>query len=469
MFQQHSQSAANVPNEGSIRRRSTIPHAPRAMIQGPLPALDPLLERIQQDEVRRLYPRLAMFEALSGFKDRHQPRMQLPDTIGEARRDFLDSFSYLCDVEKGGKAVTAAALQQLPMSNFLWLAANEGIRDDILRYAQEMLVLAKRATPENMCAIQTSILELAVEHCNHRIQFYKTKVHEYAKRCRMELRRRDRIDIVKMLRTKLKRLSEPPNNLTVAAYIDLCYDMRSTEIDHVKGFSSNADDDFRKIAHFLWRLSATRSHVNRVVEAMITVPSLRRISTIRPVSAPEVLEKTIHRSCLSPYQVLHRIVAESTSQNPVQSQHAFSKLYQLDPPLTTPIFNKMASREHIVTRVHAELQIADMFSRSQDMKFVDSDKYIGCSKEACYFCYAWLSNHHDRYVPPATHYKIIPGCRGPGDRLNEKGAGVLIDMYSKISGQVGQDIFDFLQHNAQPVHQYMSTEAPSHAPSLVHP
>jgi OTT_1508-like deaminase len=255
--------------------------------------------------------------------------------------------------------------------------------------------------------------------------------------------------------------------MNLDAYIDLCYDMRSLEMSHIKTHSVTVGDDFSRLAHYVYRLGATRSAANMVVDAMITVPSLRQISLIRPVSTPETVEKMVDSSCMSPHEVLYGILADSASHNPLQVEHVFNRLLQLDPPVARPIYTKMASRQRILTRVHAELQIADTFSRSREMEFDDNDKYIGCSKPACYFCYNWLSTHRHRYAQPATHYKIILGCRGPDNNLNETGAAVLIEMYSKISRQIGQDIFEFLQQNAQPRLQYMSTEASSRAPSQI--
>jgi hypothetical protein len=204
-----------------------------------------------------------------------------------------------------------------------------------------------------------------------------------------------------------------------------------------------------------------------MVEAMITVPSLRRVSTIRRVNAPELVKKTIHPGLISPHEVLHGILADSASRNPLQIQQAFDRLHDLDTPLSRPIFASMVSRKTIVTRVHAELQLADTFNRSREIEFVDNDKYIGCSKPACYFCFNWLCEHKHIYIQPATHHRIIPGCRGPDSDLNGAGAGVLKDMYMKISRQVGQDIFEFLQQNGQARRQYMSTEYSSRAPSQI--
>jgi hypothetical protein len=156
----------------------------------------------------------------------------------------------------------------------------------------------------------------------------------------------------------------------------------------------------------MWRLGATRAAANTVVKAMITVPTFDCLSQlVRRVHAPETADMTLDSSYTTPHDVLRSVFPESKSQNPLQMRQASARMNQLDPPLARPISNKMAAREIIVTRVRAELQIADKFSRVKDMKFVDNDLHIGCRKPVCYFCYKWLCNHRHRYVPPATHHK----------------------------------------------------------------
>jgi hypothetical protein len=140
----------------------TIPQAPRSMVQIRNLNLESLFKQIREDESKKMYPRLVLFEALAVFKDKPRRRQQSEDTICEARRDFLDSFAYLCDVEKGGKTVTATALQQHPISDCLWLAANEGVRDDVWSYATDLLQILKTVTPENKSVLKDHVFRLAV-------------------------------------------------------------------------------------------------------------------------------------------------------------------------------------------------------------------------------------------------------------------------------------------------------------------
>lgn len=200
------------------------------------------------------------------------------------------------------------------------------------------------------------------------------------------------------------------------------------------------------------------------------VPALRRISAIRTiVEAPELRTVNIHEE--SPYEIVRAICQDSTFRNPNDVRAALHAIVDYDTPGDGRVRGILQSGGAIPTRVHAELQIADLFSRNKSTEFADDDKYIGCSKPACYFCYNWLSNHHHVYVPPATHQKIIPGCRGPDNGINEAGAHFLEEMYDKMCKSLNQDLISFLldpnSRNETTRHQYMSTEGSSRAPTQV--
>lgn len=281
---------------------------------------------------------------------------------------------------------------------------------------------------------------------------------------------------MRSLRKTLKKLSEPPVTLTLEGLVRLCHEMRGAQVDGIKKRSRVAQDDFGCLAHYIGRLGATRSSVRTVVRAMNIVPALRHISDIRIIDAPGVRPLTMSAEDMIPSEIVRGISQDSAAQNAIDIGSALHALVDVDHPSTDGSQNhlrtKLVERRTIVTRVHAELQMADRFSRD-GFEFVDNDKYIGCSKPACYFCYNWLSCHRHVYVPPATHQKIIPCCRGPDNAINESGAAILKDMYRKMNLQIGQDILDLLlqMHHtdkpALPENRYMSTDGTSRAPSMV--
>jgi hypothetical protein len=169
----------------------TIPKAPRSMLTeafGETAASTPSLDQIFAKASEEVYPRLALLEALAPFKDQLKRRPPSGNTIVENRRDFLDSFASLCDVEKGGATVTASGLQRLAHSNILWLAANEGIRNDIKTYADTIRSKLQAVDLDTRLDVENDIFSLAVEKCRSRIMMYKLEMQRHARNCRMQLR-----------------------------------------------------------------------------------------------------------------------------------------------------------------------------------------------------------------------------------------------------------------------------------------
>ena len=223
------------------------------------------------------------------------------------------------------------------------------------------------------------------------------------------------------------------------------------------------------LAHYIGRLGATRAAVDAVVRGIGEVTALSKITAIRTINPPVPRPIKLEREDMITYQIVRTIGEDSESQNPLDIRSALHTLVDLDfSQAGDDICNKMNTTT-IITRVHAELQIADQFSRS-GYNFVDGDKYIGCSKPACYFCYNWLADHKHLYVPPATHGKIIAGCRRPDNDINESGQMVLKEMYAKMTRQAGQDIIGFLRNEnggGGRRGNFMSTEGSSCAVSKI--
>lgn len=129
-----------------------------------------------------LYHRLALFAVLENRRRGHERRTPSGNEITEARRNFMDSLAYLCDVRKGGGTVTAIGLQRLDLGNMLWMAANEGITKEIKDYTQKILDIArnKNLSPQHA---ENVILELAVQASSHRISTYRGELQKHTRRC----------------------------------------------------------------------------------------------------------------------------------------------------------------------------------------------------------------------------------------------------------------------------------------------
>jgi hypothetical protein len=84
------------------------------------------------------------------------------------------------------------------------------------------------------------------------------------------------------------------------------------------------------------------------------------------------------------------------------------------------------------TRVHAELLLIDYFERNLCNFLAQGEKYIGCSKPACYLCHMYITQHPSRYTIPPSHNKIYVGWRPPDVYVGESGVSRLLQVQERI-------------------------------------
>jgi hypothetical protein len=84
------------------------------------------------------------------------------------------------------------------------------------------------------------------------------------------------------------------------------------------------------------------------------------------------------------------------------------------------------------TRVHAELLLIDYFERNSCNFLAQGEKYIGCSKPACYLCHMYITLHPSRYTIPPSHNKVYIGWRPPDVYVGESGASRLLQVQERI-------------------------------------
>jgi hypothetical protein len=105
------------------------------------------------------------------------------------------------------------------------------------------------------------------------------------------------------------------------------------------------------------------------------------------------------------------------------------------------------------TRVHAELLILDHFEQNGCLFLDGNDKYIGCSKPACYLCHAYIKFHPGNYVIPPSHQKLYTIWRLPDvtpESMNQIQRRHIQDsILIKLTAKVKEDL-----------HREMDSEAP---------
>lgn len=91
-------------------------------------------------------------------------------------------------------------------------------------------------------------------------------------------------------------------------------------------------------------------------------------------------------------------------------------------------------------RVHAELNLLEYFHRER-LPFVDNDRFIACSKPACYCCYHYISFHPGGFVRPPSHGIRYLNWRAPdpADETDTREKKHREDILNKIIAQIRLD------------------------------
>lgn len=254
----------------------------------------------------------------------------------------------------------------------------------------------------------------------------------------------------------------------------MCYQARGREISKLQARAENPNGAtcYVDLVHYLGRLGAHVHAVRVIIKAALRIPSIKQIKQVQYEEPSSIKRIAIPRERLNAYQIVKGICASPDNINMSQYMLAFFQQdveHDFDSKLHE---HPMLLNGHmIVTRVHAEILIADLFSR-RGWKCVEDDNYIGCSKGACFCCASYLSLHHFGFVKPASHNKVILGWRGPEANpvldKNRLGQAKLLLMERKMGRCVENKLLEGLVIPESRVgRQFLSTNGSSRESSVV--
>lgn len=140
-------------------------------------------------------------------------------------------------------------------------------------------------------------------------------------------------------------------------------------------------------------IAKTRHLIGRPGDPMKTAKFLVEGASIMPRILENFQIKICQSSCfiksgLDPSKVdLDGIIGRMFSEASVIA-HYRKNIALVDP--FGDLLQRARTASSFSTRVHAELLLVAHFQSSK-IKFLDGDKYIGCSKPACFCCYHYIS------------------------------------------------------------------------------
>lgn len=213
-------------------------------------------------------------------------------------------------------------------------------------------------------------------------------------------------------------------------------------LHHTTG-SLEQSRNFERLHKLLYKLGKHVAKCKRLIEATIRLRlELSRGLRIETIGGSrENRIPLLARTCKIE-NISHRIFSDPAKQDIFlrQLQQIYSEK-ELDRVLSKDLCKGK-------TRVHAELLVLDHFEQTGGRFLNERDRYIGCSKPACYLCHLFISCHPGGYASPPSHQKLYLNWRLPDVSADERNAatrfqhqqGVLLRMIETVRRDLTNDI-----------------------------
>jgi hypothetical protein len=199
--------------------------------------------------------------------------------------------------------------------------------------------------------------------------------------------------------------------------------------------SENLNNYFSNVRHYIGRIGSYVKAAKILVSAAIRFPTLFDRFWIECCASPGPKPSTI---CLTDdLTTLDSIIVRMLPRDDEKVPYYQQALRTMDDKFK--IYRRLKGvYEKFTPRVHAELVLLEHFYAHQ-YRFYEQDRYIGCSKLACYCCHHYIYAHPGNFkdILRGSHNKNYlnwwpPDISDGSDGLAKHQRDILNDMLKKI-------------------------------------
>jgi len=373
------------------------------------------------------------------------------------RRQFRDDLAFLCEYEKGGDACTAIGLQDRPDSFVYWVASNVDPARKIVDFLRSVLEELKR-----ICHIQDNERQDAMEQLTSRcIMYAKAKVKKLKgllrrgiSECINRLKTHDS-DVNAALANWFQQFNEAQD---LVALCKLAYESRKSDamekiglISQDTTYHKDADDiisPFSQVRHYVGRLADHIRVVRRLVKQLHGVQDLLEFN-VEAIPVSRCVPRPLADSRTTLQGICNRLFRDPDDPRKRATEDALEEMdrkYDLLPKIL-----EQYESPNFRPRVHAEVQVVEYF-HNNNLIWADEDRYIGCSKPACFCCQLYLRYHPARPVEPQSHKKIYLKWGPPllTYAFRDKGFVHQRDILNKMVEDLRNDLIEQIQEKRGP-------------------
>lgn len=266
------------------------------------------------------------------------------------------------------------------------------------------------------------------------------------------------------------------------AYVNMCYEEQNGTLRFVKGLTEKMtanlltvlSQNFADLSYIV-RLAAHKAAVSAIVFAHARSTILQSIAPSDMQTVEPHSEKVLALS-LTDTDLYESVKEICTQDEQIALDERLLLCIFVDKDhahLFGGLLGRLRKHRALVTRVHAELQLLDLFSR-RDLACPAGDRYVGMSKGTCNYCCAYMRVHHGGFVvPPTVGGKVVIGVCGPDLDTDREYGGHRAWYKEQVERDVGaelrRDIVDALGRGTNGEHQrsrHLSPNAANYTASL---
>ncbi|RDL33069.1 Uncharacterized protein BP5553_08508 [Venustampulla echinocandica] len=304
------------------------------------------------------------------------------------------------------------ALESQPSGVIFWVACNTTVTAGTISFIHKILSILQRIAhsqnEKSRIAEEVEISDLCIEFNLKRIKTYQTRLQPPLKKCLKALGTSRKL-ADKPLADWLRSFQGFDDDLT-----GLCrfsYQQRSSPYirelrqhigDEISGMTKDESrkQDFLLARHYIGRLGSHLKAAKILTAAGWRMPELFDNFDIRIRPSPKAPSFPPPTDGLTTLEGIIKRMLPAQSNEIERYQEALAVMdnkFQILDRLQAQFTDK-----DFKPRVHAELNLLEYLYNNR-IPFVGDDRFIGCSKPACYCCYHYISLHPGGFVRPSSH------------------------------------------------------------------
>ncbi|ORY68307.1 uncharacterized protein BCR38DRAFT_481788 [Pseudomassariella vexata] len=358
--------------------------------------------------LHRFFEPLVLLRVLGKTRGLHSTIPKEYGTPSYWRRDFLENLSYLCDHTKGGSTTTAIGLEERDDCYVFWVAHNEQKSSKIMPFVESVLedVRSFLSLPQDKRA---SAMRQLIDKC---IEFANPRVKKEVKILKTNLAQSKKFltETGSAADLELKKWLEMFDGDNDAEICCLAYRNRRSpqmtdlkERSHARNEGSNQTDPekaFGDTRHFLGRLGSHFGAPIKIIKSSLQLKTLFDSYFVRTVESTPPIQSLQPDNQTTLRGILRRM---ESSMELDKNLYEDALMFMND---KFGIEEKVLEQyEQAKPCVHAEIQVLEHFYL-KNLEYASDDRYIGCSKPACYCCLLYIRHHPARCVEPGSHNNI---------------------------------------------------------------